>query len=67
MSTKKLIIKQPFYKQPIKNPHVKKLRNFELLCELPIYDDINTLRKKKGHLKGMQKPIKQKLVTIIKV
>ena len=33
-----------FYEKTIK-PHVKKLRNFELLHELPFYDDINFLRK----------------------
>ena len=34
-------------KQPIKNPHIKKLRNFELLRELPFYDDINISRKER--------------------
>ena len=56
MSTKELLSKQAFYKQPIKKLRVKKLSNFELLRELPFYDDINILRK--GHLKGMLKPIK---------
>ena len=45
LSTKELLSKQPFYKQPIKKPCVKKLNNFEILCELPFYDDINILRK----------------------
>ena len=48
MSTKKLLSEQPFYKQPIKNPRVKKLRNFELLRELPLYDDIKILRKERA-------------------
>ena len=56
LSTKELLSKQPFYKQPIKKLRVKKLSNFELLREFPFYDDINILRK--GHLKGMLKPIK---------
>ena len=33
------------------------LKNNELLRELSFYDDINISRKK-GHLKGMLKPIK---------
>ena len=45
MSIKKLLGKQPFYKQPTKKPYVKKLSNHKLLCELPVYDDINISRK----------------------
>ena len=41
MIIKKLLSEQPFYKQPRKNPRIKKLRNFELLRELPFYNDIN--------------------------
>ena len=48
MSIKKLWSKQPFYKQPIQKPCVKKLTNLELLRELPFYDDINTLRKERA-------------------
>ena len=48
LTTKKLLEEQPFYKQPIKNPRVKKLRNFELLHELPCYDDINISRKERA-------------------
>ena len=48
LSTKKLLSKQPFYKQPIKNSSIKKLRNFELLHELPFYDDINISRKERA-------------------
>ena len=58
LSTKKLLSKQPFYKQPIKNSRIKKLRNFELLRELPSYDDMMIFQEKKRHLKGMPKPIK---------
>ena len=45
LSTKVLLRKQPFYKQSMKKPHVKKLSNYELLRELPIYGDINISRK----------------------
>ena len=48
LSTKKPLSEQPFYKQPIKNPSIKKLRNFELLRELPFYDDINISRKERA-------------------
>ena len=48
MSTKKLSSEQPFYKQPIKNLCVKKLRNFELLSELPFCDGINISRKERA-------------------
>ena len=58
LSTKKLLSEQPFYKQPIKNSRIKKLRNFELLRELPSYDDMMIFQEKKRHLKGMPKPIK---------
>ena len=42
---KNLLKQLPFYKQPIKKPRVKKLSNFELLRELPFYDDVNISRK----------------------
>ena len=45
LTTKKLLQEQPFYKQSIKKPHIKKLRSFQLLRELPFYDDINISRK----------------------
>ena len=51
LSTNKLLSKQPFYEQPIKNPSIKKLSNFELLRELPFYNDINILRKEKAFKK----------------
>ena len=46
-TTKKLLQEQSFYKQPIKKLGIKKLKNYELLRELPFYDDINILRKEK--------------------
>ena len=48
MSIKKLLSEQPFYKQPIKKPRIKKLSNYELLRELPLYDDINISRKERA-------------------
>ena len=48
LSTKKLLSEQPFYKQPIKNSRIRKIRNFELLRELPFYDDINISRKERA-------------------
>ena len=32
----------------MKKPHIKKLSNHELLCELPFYDDINISRKERA-------------------
>ena len=46
ITTKKLLQEQPFYKQPIKKTTLKKLSNYELLLELPLYDDINISRKR---------------------
>ena len=48
LTTEKLLQQQPFYKLPIKKPHVKKLSNYELLRELPLYDDIHILRKERA-------------------
>ena len=44
LTSKKLLQKQSFYKQPIKKPRIKKLINYELLRELPLYDGINIWR-----------------------
>ena len=44
----KLLQEQPFYKQSIKKPRIKKLKNYELLRELPFYDDINISRKERA-------------------
>ena len=47
MSIKKILSEQPFYKQLIKTPRVKKLSNYELLCELSLYGDINISRRER--------------------
>ena len=47
LSIKKILSEQPFYKQLIKIPPVKKLSNYELLCELPLYGDINISRRER--------------------
>ena len=58
MSTKELLSKHLFYKQPIKkiNKKLKKLRlrklsNHELLREIPFYGDINVSRKENAFKK----------------
>ena len=43
-----MLQEQPFYKQSIKKPRIKKLSNYELLRELPLYDDIDISRKKRA-------------------
>ena len=45
LSIKKLLSKQPFYKQPIEKPHIKQLKNYQLLRELPLDNDINISKK----------------------
>ena len=57
LTNKELLQEQLLYKQPIKKPRIKKLKNYEFLRELPFYDDINILRKER-HLQGMRKAIK---------
>ena len=47
LATKKLLQEQPFYKQFIKIPRIKKLKNHELLRELPFSDDINIWSKER--------------------
>ena len=39
---------QSLYKQSIKKPRIKKLKNHELLQQLPFYDDINISRKERA-------------------
>ena len=56
-----MLQEQPFYKQSIKNPGVQKLRNFELLRELPFYDDINISRKERT-FKGYVKTYKVEMI-----
>ena len=57
MSTKELLSKHLFYKQPIKKKkkliklRVKKLSNHELLREIPFYGDINVSRKENAFKK----------------
>ena len=48
LTTKKLLQEQPFDKQSIKRPCIKKLKNYELIRELPFYDDINISRKERA-------------------
>ena len=48
LTTKKVLQEQPFYKQSIKKICIKKLSNYELLRELPFYDDINISRKERA-------------------
>ena len=54
LSTKEVLSKQPFYKQPIKIPSIRKLRNFELLREFSFYDDIKISRKEKAFKKYVE-------------
>ena len=48
LTTKNLLQEQPFYKQSIKKLLIKKLKKYELSCELPFYDDINISRKERA-------------------
>ena len=48
-----LLEQLPFYGKTIK-PCVRKLSNFELLLELPFYDDINILRKEREFVKYVE-------------
>ena len=61
MSTKKILSKQPFYKQPIKKPRIKILRNFKLLHELPFYNDANISRKERA-FKGYAETYKVEII-----
>ena len=45
LNTDDSLSEQPFFKQPIRKPRIKKLSNHELLQLLPFYDVINVLRK----------------------
>ena len=51
---KKLLRKKPVYKQSIKKTRIKKLKNYELLRELPFYDDINISRKERAFKMGAE-------------
>ena len=61
LSIKKLLSEQPFYKQSIKKPRIKKLSNYELLRELPLYDDINISRKERA-FKGFAETYKVEII-----
>ena len=61
LTTKKLLQEQPFYKQPIKKPRTKKLSNYELLRDLPFYDDINISRKERA-LRGYAETYKVEIM-----
>ena len=61
LTTKKLLQEQTFYKQPIKKPQIKKLSNYELLRELPLYDKINISRKERT-LRGYVESYKVEII-----
>ena len=61
MSIKKLLSEQPFYKQSKKESRIKKLSNYELLRELPFYDDINISRKERA-LRGYSETWKVEII-----
>ena len=61
LTTKKLLQEQPFYKEPIKKPRVKKLSNYELLRELPLYGDSNISRKETA-FRGYAEPYKVEII-----
>ena len=48
LTTKKSLQEQPCYKQSIKKPRIKTLKNYELLRELSFYNDINISRKERA-------------------
>ena len=43
----------PFYNKYIKKPKIKRLKNIDLLSELPFYEELNVI-KQIMHLKDMQ-------------
>ena len=61
LSIRKLLSGQLFYKQSIKKPCIKKLSNYELLRELPLYDDINISRKERA-LRGYAENYKVEII-----
>ena len=34
----------PFYKKPIENPKIKRLKNIDLLSELPFYEELSIIK-----------------------
>ena len=63
LTIKKLLQEQPFYKQSIKKQSIKKLSNYELLRELPFYDDINISRKERA-FRGYVETYKAEIISI---
>ena len=61
LSIKKLLSEQSFCKQSIKKPRVKKLSNYELLRELPLYDNINISKKERAP-RGYAKTYKVEII-----
>ena len=51
LNTDDSLSEQPFFKQPIRKPRIKKLSNHKLLQVLPFYDVINVLRKARAFKK----------------
>ena len=56
-----MLQEQPFYKQSIKKPRIKKLSNYELLRQLPLYDDIDISRTKRA-LRGYAETYKVEII-----
>ena len=46
--TKRLFQKLPFYNVLIEKPRIKRLKNLDLLHELPFYDKLSILKKSKA-------------------
>ena len=38
---KRLLLELPFYNVPIEKPHIKHLKNIDLLHKLPFYDELS--------------------------
>ena len=49
----KYIKELPFYNKHIEKPKIKRLKNIDLLFELPFYEKLNVI-KQIVHLEGMQ-------------
>ena len=48
----------PFYKQPIKKPRIKRLRDINLLAKLPLYEQLTVTKLNQAFLE--QKDLEQK-------
>ena len=51
----------PFYNKHIEKPRVKRLRNIDLLSELPFYEELNVIKTDRG-FKGYTMSYKVELV-----